>query len=76
MSKEKAQAFFRKKKEEVKKTVNTKGQEGKEPNTSKMPEGLRKHFESKRGNSSERKQSGRMSRQEARAQYKSKKSNG
>ena len=44
MSKEKAQAFFEKKKEEAKSKV--KGKEGK-TDTSKMPEGLRKHFEKK-----------------------------
>ena len=47
MSKGKAQAFFEKKKEEAKSKVNEK--EGKESktDTSKMPEGLRKHFEKK-----------------------------
>lgn len=50
MSKEKAQAFFEKKKEEAKSKV--KGKEDKEvkegkTDTSKMPEGLRKHFEKK-----------------------------
>lgn len=47
MSKEKAQAFFEKKKEEAKSKVKEK--EGKEgtTDTSKMPEGLRKHFEKK-----------------------------
>jgi hypothetical protein len=47
MSKEKAQAFFEKKKEEAKSKVKEK--EGKESktDTSKMPEGLRKHFEKK-----------------------------
>ena len=47
MSKKKAQAFFEKKKEEAKGKV--KGKEGneKETDTSKMPEGLRKHFEKK-----------------------------
>ena len=50
MSKEKAQAFFEKKKEEAKSKVKDKeGKEGKEgkTDTSKMPEGLRKHFEKK-----------------------------
>ena len=50
MSKEKAQAFFEKKKEEAKSKVKEKeGKEGKEgkTDTSKMPEGLRKHFEKK-----------------------------
>ena len=50
MSKEKAQAFFEKKKEEAKGKVKSKeGKEGKEgkTDTSKMPEGLRKHFEKK-----------------------------
>ena len=47
MSKEKAQAFFKKKKEEAKSKVKEKeGKEGK-TDTSKMPEGLRKHFEKK-----------------------------
>jgi len=46
MSKEKAQAFFEKKKEEAKSKVKEK--EGK-TDTSKMPEGLRKHFEKKQG---------------------------
>lgn len=47
MSKGKAQAFFEKKKEEAKSKVKEK--EGKESktDTSKMPEGLRKHFEKK-----------------------------
>ena len=47
MSKGKAQAFFEKKKEEAKSKVNEK--EGKESktDTSKMPEGLRNHFEKK-----------------------------
>ena len=44
MSKEKAQAFFAKKKEEAKSKM--KGKDGKK-DTSKMPEGLRKHFEKK-----------------------------
>jgi len=42
MSKEKAQAFFEKKKEETK----DKAEKG-EVDTSEMPEGLRKHFEKK-----------------------------
>ena len=46
MSKEKAQAFFEKKKEEAKGKAKSK-EEGKGPDTSKMPEGLRKHFEKK-----------------------------
>ena len=52
MSKEKAQAFFEKKKEETKSKMKDKEgkEEGKGPDTSKMPEGLRKHFEKKRGN--------------------------
>ena len=45
MSKEKAQAFFEKKKEETKAKMDKKGD--KETDTSKMPEGLRKHFEKK-----------------------------
>ena len=47
MSKEKAQAFFEKKKEETKSKVKGEEGENKEPDTSKMPEGLRKHFEKK-----------------------------
>lgn len=48
MSKEKANAFLEKKKEEAKAKVKDKeGKEGKGPDTSKMPEGLRKHFEKK-----------------------------
>ena len=47
MSKEKAQAFFDKKKEETKSKMKGKDEEGKGPDTSKMPEGLRKHFEKK-----------------------------
>lgn len=50
MSKQKAQAFFEKKKEETKSKMKGKEEEGKGPDTSKMPEGLRKHFEKKRGN--------------------------
>jgi len=50
MSKEKANAFLEKKKEEAKaKAKDKEGKEGKGPDTSKMPEGLRKHFEKKRG---------------------------
>ena len=49
MSKEKAQAFFEKKKEEAKgKVKENEAKEGKK-DTSKMPEGLRKHFEKKQG---------------------------
>ena len=50
MSKEKAQAFFEKKKEEAKGKVKEKEEksgDSKEKDTSKMPEGLRKHFEKK-----------------------------
>jgi len=54
MSKEKAQSFFEKKKEErmaKMKDRNGDGQkDAKDTDTSKMPEGLRKHFEKKRGN--------------------------
>jgi len=46
MSKEKAQAFFDKKKEETKGKMK-EGDEEKSTDTSKMPEGLRKHFEKK-----------------------------
>jgi len=46
MSKEKAQAFFDKKKEETKGKMK-EGDEKKSTDTSKMPEGLRKHFEKK-----------------------------
>jgi hypothetical protein len=50
MSKEKAQAFFEKKKEEAKGKMKGKDEgEGKGPDTSKMPEGLRNHFEKKQG---------------------------
>ena len=45
MSKKKAQEFFAKKKEETKGAM--KEGEKKSPDTSKMPEGLRKHFEKK-----------------------------
>jgi len=47
MSNHKANAFLEKKKEEAKAKVKDK--EGKGPDTSKMPEGLRKHFEKKQG---------------------------
>ena len=52
MSKKKAQEFFEKKKEEAKSKVKDKEgkeKEGKEKetDTSKMPGGLRKHFEKK-----------------------------
>ena len=50
MSNHKAQAFFEKKKEETKSKMKGKEKEGsdkKEMDTSKMPEGLRKHFEKK-----------------------------
>ena len=50
MSKEKAQSFLEKKKEETKSKM--KGKDG-EKDTSKMPEGLRKHFEKKSGKSDE-----------------------
>ncbi len=46
MSKAKAQAFFDKKKEETKGKMK-EGDEKKSTDTSKMPEGLRKHFEKK-----------------------------
>jgi hypothetical protein len=46
MSKEKAQAFFDKKKEETKGKMK-EGDDKKSTDTSKMPEGLRKHFEKK-----------------------------
>ena len=50
MSKEKAQAFFEKKKAETKgKMKGGEDGEKKSPDTSKMPEGLRKHFEKKQG---------------------------
>ena len=47
MSDKKAQAFFEKKKEEAKGKVKDVEGKGKGPDTSKMPEGLRKHFEKK-----------------------------
>ena len=50
MSNKKAQAFFEKKKEETKSKMKGKEEDGKKsPDTSKMPEGLRKHFEKKNG---------------------------
>ena len=48
MSKEKAKAFFEKKKEETKSKMKGKEEgDDKGRDTSKMPEGLRKHFEKK-----------------------------
>ena len=50
MSKSQAQEFFKKKKDEVKSRIGKKGKEesdDKGRDTSKMPEGLRKHFEKK-----------------------------
>ena len=48
MSNKKAQAFFEKKKEETKSKMKGKDEgEDKGRDTSKMPEGLRKHFEKK-----------------------------
>jgi hypothetical protein len=47
MSKKKAQAFFEKKKEETKSKMKGKEEGDKKTDTSKMPEGLRKHFEKK-----------------------------
>ena len=47
MSKEKAQAFFDKKKEETKGKMKDSDDDKKSADTSKMPEGLRKHFEKK-----------------------------
>ena len=51
MSSAKAKAFFEKKKEEVKgKMVDREtGEKAKTSKNSKMPEGLRKHFEKKQG---------------------------
>ena len=46
MYKEKAQAFFEKKKAETESKMKGKKGDGK-TDTSKMPEGLRKHFEKK-----------------------------
>jgi len=48
MSNAKSKAFFEKKKEEVKGKMVKKGT-GEKAKTSKMPEGLRKHFEKKNG---------------------------
>ena len=48
MSNHKAQAFFEKKKEETKSKMKGKEEgDDKGSDTSKMPEGLRKHFEKK-----------------------------
>lgn len=47
MSSKKAQEFFEKKKEETKSKMKGKEGEEKKTDTSKMPEGLRKHFEKK-----------------------------
>lgn len=48
MSNKKAQAFFEKKKEETKSKMKGKDEgDDKGRDTSKMPEGLRKHFEKK-----------------------------
>ena len=47
MSSKKAQAFFEKKKEETKSKMKGKEEGDKGRDTSKMPEGLRKHFEKK-----------------------------
>ncbi len=47
MSKEKAQAFFDKKKEETKGKMKEGDDDKNSTDTSKMPEGLRKHFEKK-----------------------------
>ena len=49
MSNHKAQAFFDKKKEETKGKMK-EGEKKKPMDTSKMPEGLRKHFEKKGNN--------------------------
>ena len=53
MSKEKAQAFFEKKKEERMAKMKDRNGDGKkdakDADTSKMPEGLRKHYGSKHG---------------------------
>ena len=46
MSNHKAQEFFDKTKEETKSKMK-EGDDKKSPDTSKMPEGLRKHFEKK-----------------------------
>ena len=53
MSSKKAQAFFEKKKEEAKGKVK-EGDDKKSADTSKMPEGLRKHFEKKNGKSDDK----------------------
>ena len=50
MSKQKAQAFFDKKKEETKGKMK-EGDDKKSADNSKMPEGLRKHFNKKNGKS-------------------------
>ena len=47
MSNHKAQAFFDKKKEETKSKMKDGDDDKKSTDTSKMPEGLRKHFEKK-----------------------------
>jgi hypothetical protein len=47
MSNKKAQAFFEKKKEETKGKMKNKDEKEGKTDTSKMPEGLRKHFEKK-----------------------------
>lgn len=47
MSKEKAQAFFDKKKEETQSKIKNGDDDKKSTDTSKMPEGLRKYFEKK-----------------------------
>lgn len=50
-AKAKAQAFFAKKNEEKsgKKSKEEEGKEEKKTDTSKMPEGLRKYYEKKKG---------------------------
>ena len=50
MSNHKAQAFFEKKKEETKGKMKG-GDDKKSTDSSKMPEGLRKHFDKKNGKS-------------------------
>ena len=47
MSKQKAQAFFEKKKDETKAKMKDGDKDNKGTDTSKMPEGLRKHLEKK-----------------------------
>jgi len=47
MSNHKAQKFFEKKKEETKAKMKGKDDEKKGMDTSKMPEGLKKHYEKK-----------------------------